>query len=243
VPPEIPTLVDVTKRLDSQTIKRTVITGRGRMPGFQLGDRELTGLIAFLTDPAAANSAAAQQADATPQSGPSEAPKPTGPVRYWSGYGYMVPKVGPAPQAPPWSTMTAYDLNNGRIAWQVPVGEVPELAARGITNTGSGAPRGAVVTASGLIFTGTPDNTFRVFDKDTGKELWNKKLPINPLSVAATFQIAGRQYVVIAGSPREQGSAAEEAAAAQAAATAPQAPKEEAAYLAFALPVKSKTRP
>ena len=51
-------LVGVTKRLDSQTIKRTVITGRGRMPGFQLGDRELTGLIAFLSDPAAANATA-----------------------------------------------------------------------------------------------------------------------------------------------------------------------------------------
>jgi len=244
VPPEIPTLVDVTKRLDSQMIKRTVITGRGRMPGFQLGDRELTGLIAFLTDPAAANAAATKESEAAPQSAPSEAPKPTGPVRYWSGYGYMVPKVGPAPQVPPWSTLTAYDLNKGTIAWQVPVGEVPELAAKGITNTGSGAPRGAVVTASGLIFTGTPDNTFRVFDKDTGKEIWNKKLSINPLSVAATYQIAGRQYVVIAGSPREQGSAPEEAVAAQAAAaTAPQAPKEEAAYLAFALPAKSKTRP
>ena len=40
-------------------------------------------------------------------------------------------------------------------------GKVPELAARGITNKGSGAPRGTVVTASGLIFTGTPDNTFQ----------------------------------------------------------------------------------
>jgi len=156
----------------------------------------------------------------------------------------MVPKVGPAPQMPPWSTLTAYDLNRGTIAWQVPVGEVPELAARGIMNTGSGAPRGAVVTASGLIFTGTPDNTFRVFDKDTGKELWNKRLPINPLSVAATYQIAGRQYVVIAGSPRDHGSTPDEAGAAQTAgATAPQAAKEEAAYLVFALPVKSKSRP
>jgi quinoprotein glucose dehydrogenase len=244
VPPEIPMLIDVTKRLDSQTIKRTVITGRGRMPGFPLGDRELSGLIAFLSDPAAANAAAAKDGNDPFPLAPSEAARPTGPVRYWSGYGYMVPKVGPAPQAPPWSTLTAYDLNKGAIAWSVPVGEVPELAAKGITNTGSGAPRGAVVTASGLIFTGTPDNTFRVFDKDTGKELWNKKLPINPLSVAATYQIAGRQYVVIAGSPREREAAPEDAAAAPAAgATAPQTPKEEGAYIVFALPVKGKTRP
>ena len=245
VPPEIPMLVGVTKRLDSQTIKRTVITGRGRMPGFQLGDRELTGLIAFLSDPAAANAAAGKHdAEVALQSGPSEPPKPTGPVRYWSGYGYMVPKIGPAPVAPPWSTITAYDLNKGSIAWQVPLGEVPELAAKGIKNTGSGAPRGAVVTAGGLIFTGTPDNTFRVFDKDTGKELWEKKLAVNPMSVASTYQVGGRQYVVIAGSPPEQASRPDEAPAAAApAGTTVQPPREEAAYVVFALPAKSRSRP
>src|SRR4029078_4479871 len=128
VPPEIPTLVDVTKRLDSPAIKRTVITGRGRMPGFQLGDRELTGLIAFLTDPAAANAAAGKHdaEGAASQSGRSEPPKPTGPVRYWSGYGYMVPKIGPAPVAPPWSTITAYDLNKGSLVWQVTLGGAPD---------------------------------------------------------------------------------------------------------------------
>ena len=133
-------------------------------------------------------------------------------------------------------------LNKGSIAWQVPLGEVPELAAKGIRNTGSGAPRGAVVTAGGLIFTGTPDNTFRVFDKDTGKELWEKKLAVNPMSVASTYQVGGRQYVVIAGSPPEQRSTPEEAAAAAAApaGTTVQPPKEEAAYVVFALPAKSK---
>jgi quinoprotein glucose dehydrogenase len=246
VPPEIPTLVEVTKRLDSQTIKRTVVTGRGRMPGFQLGDRELNGLIAFLSDPATANAMAAKSdADAAAQSAPAEAAKATGPVRYWSGYGYMRPKVGPAPITPPWSTLTAYDLNKGTIKWQVPLGEVPELAARGIKNTGSGAPRGAVVTAGGLIFTGTPDNTFRAFDKDTGKQLWERKLTVNPLSVASTYEVGGRQFVVIGGSPPERTSTPEEAAAAAPApdATSAQPPKEEAAYVVFALPAKSKSRP
>ena len=117
----------------------------------------------------------------------------------------------------------------------MPVGEVPEPPQK--ASRTRVRRRAAPSSPPRPDFTGTPDNTFRVFDKDTGKELWSKKLPINPLSVAATYQIAGRQSVVIAGSPREQGSAAEEAAAA--AATAPQAPKEEAAYLVFALPVKS----
>jgi len=155
----------------------------------------------------------------------------------------MVPKIGPAPVAPPWSTITAYDLNKGSIGWQVPLGEVPELAAKGIKNTGSGAPRGAVVTAGGLIFTGTPDHTFRVFDKDTGKELWEKKLAVNPMSVASTYQVGGRQYVVIAGSPREQTSTPEEAPAAAPPGPTVQPPREEAAYVVFALPAKSRSRP
>ena len=37
---------------------------------------------------------------------------------------------------PPWGSLTALDLNAGTIAWQSPLGIVPELAARGITNTG-----------------------------------------------------------------------------------------------------------
>ena len=249
VPPEIPMLVDVTKRLDNQAIKRTVITGRGRMPGFPLGDRELTGLIAFLSDPAAANASAVKRdAEVAALAAPVEAAKPTGPVRYWSGYGYMRPKIGPAPVAPPWSTLTAYDLNKGTIKWQVPIGEVPELVAQGIRNTGSGAPRGAVVTAGGLIFSGTPDHTFRAFDRDTGKQLWEKKLALNPMGVAATYQVAGRQYVVIAASAPERPSTPEEPPAAGAVPAAPPssaqpATEPQAAYLVFALPERSRTKP
>jgi quinoprotein glucose dehydrogenase len=241
-PPAIPALIDVTKRLDATAIKRTVLAGQGRMPSFQLGDRELTGLIAYLSDPAAADAVAAKTP--VPAPGASE-DKPSGPTRYWSGYGYMTPKVGPSPVAPPWSTITAYDLNKGTIKWQVPLGEVPELAAKGIHNTGSGEPKGAVVTAGGLIFSGTPDFTFRAFDTDTGKEVWEKKLPVNPMGPAATFEIDGRQFIVIAASaPRKTREASEDAVSSGAAA-APQAGadknEEQAAYVAFALPSRSNS--
>jgi quinoprotein glucose dehydrogenase len=150
----------------------------------------------------------------------------------------MRPKVGPAPIKPPWSTMTAYDLNTGNIMWQVPIGEVPELVAKGMRNTGSGAPRGAVVTAGGLIFTGTPDNTLRAFDRDTGKQLWEKKLDFNPMGVASTYEVAGRQYIVIAAAASATPAPPE--AAAPASATQP-AKEEQGAYLAFALPDPSRT--
>ena len=150
----------------------------------------------------------------------------------------MRPKIGPAPIAPPWSTMTAYDLNSGDIMWQVPIGEVPELVAKGMRNTGSGAPRGAVVTAGGLIFTGTPDNTFRAFDRDTGKQLWEKRLEFNPMGVASTYEVAGRQYVVIAASAPERPPASPEAAGT--ASTAQPANEAQGAYLVFALPEPPK---
>jgi len=96
-----------------------------------------------------------------------------------------------------------------------------------------------------LIFSGTPDFTFRAFDTDTGKEVWEKKLPVNPMGPAATFEIDGRQFIVIAASaPRKTREASEDAVSSGAAA-APQAGadknEEQAAYVAFALPSRSKT--
>ena len=68
----------------------------------------------------------------------------------YSGFGFMIASDGLSPIAPPWSSLTAYDLNEGTIKWKIPLGEVPELAAKGIKNTGSHYPKvGPVVTAGG----------------------------------------------------------------------------------------------
>jgi glucose dehydrogenase len=100
---------------------------------------------------------------------------------------------------PPWSTITAYDMNDGNIIWQVPDGEVAPLAAQGIHDTGSHAPRGSpVATASGLLFTGTSsDRKFRARDADTGKVLWEYDLPAASEGVPAIYEAGGREYVVI----------------------------------------------
>ncbi len=92
----------------------------------------------------------------------------------------------------------AYDLNEGTIKWRIPTGVVPELAAKGIKNTGSFHPtrNGPVVTAGGLIFMGTAgDRTLRAYDKDTGKTLWEKEMKSNPESIPAVYAVNGRQYV------------------------------------------------
>ena len=55
---------------------------------------------------------------------------------------------------PPWGSLTAIDLNKGTIAWRIPFGEYPELAAKGLKNTGSENYGGGVVTAGGVLFIG-----------------------------------------------------------------------------------------
>jgi len=89
-------------------------------------------------------------------------------------------------------------LNEGTIKWQVPLGTVPSLAAKGIKNTGSYHPtrNGLVVTAGGVIFIGTfSDRTLRAFDKDSGKVLWEKEIEAGPEGIPSVYEVAGREYV------------------------------------------------
>jgi quinoprotein glucose dehydrogenase len=114
-------------------------------------------------------------------------------------YGFMLdPATQLPPIGPPWSQITAYDLNKGTILWQIPNGETPQLVERGVTNTGSQSARaGMVVTAGGLIFIGTPDRKLRAYDQDTGKVVWTKELtgPIN--GVPAVYEVNGREYLAV----------------------------------------------
>ena len=94
--------------------------------------------------------------------------------------------------------MNAVDLNSGQIKWKVTLGEYPELTAQGIPPTGTENYGGPLVTAGGLIFIGaTADETFRVFDKETGKVLHKAKLPFSGNATPSTYMVNGRQYVVI----------------------------------------------
>jgi quinoprotein glucose dehydrogenase len=136
----------------------------------------------------------------------------------------MIAKNGLSPMAPPWTSLTAYDLNEGTIRWKIPLGEVPELAAKGIRNTGSHFPKvGPVVTAGGLIFTGTRDRKVRALDADNGKVLWEHELDAALEGIPAVYEVDGRQYVAFC-------------AAAQVGLTPETQVEIRGAYVAFALP-------
>jgi quinoprotein glucose dehydrogenase len=145
-------------------------------------------------------------------------------VRYESGFGFMIASDGLSAIAPPWTSMTAYDLNEGIIKWKIPLGEVPELTAKGFKNTGTHYPKvGPVVTAGGLVFTGTRDRKVRAFDVESGKALWEKELDAALEGMPAVYQIGGKQFIVFC-------------AAAQVGLTAATQVPIRGAYVALALP-------
>jgi quinoprotein glucose dehydrogenase len=104
-------------------------------------------------------------------------------------------------QQPPWGTLAAVDLAKGTIAWQVPLGGVPALEAKGITGTGAPSLGGSTVTAGGLVFIGgTGDARFRAFDTRTGAQLWSAPLDASAHATPLTYRAprSGRQMVVVA---------------------------------------------
>ena len=96
---------------------------------------------------------------------------------------------------PPWGTLTAVDMQHGTIKWRIPLGDTPFIHM----NLGMPGLGGPIVTASGLVFIAASlDDRFRAFDTETGKMLWEVKLPAGGQATPMTYSIGGRQYLVIA---------------------------------------------
>jgi glucose dehydrogenase len=137
--------------------------------------------------------------------GPAPPPQPPpnafpGFVAYNAPYDFMNQFAnGMSAMGPPWSQLTAYDLNTGKILWQVPDGETPGLPGADLAKMGSYAPRGGVAaTAGGLLFVGTSsDRKLRAYDQDTGKVLWSTDVPSAVEGVPAVYEVGGREYVVV----------------------------------------------
>jgi quinoprotein glucose dehydrogenase len=195
-PPLYPSLVDVEQRLTPEQIEAKIAQGGGRMPSFpNLRDAHLHALIQFLTKQVETN---ASDADA---GGIYSAAADGTTMRYEvTGSRDFVDADGYPAITPPWGTLNAIDLNTGRYRWKIPFGEYPELAAKGMTNTGSDNYGGPIVTAGSVLFIGATahDRKFRAFDSRTGKLLWETMLPFPGTATPVTYMVDGKQYVVIA---------------------------------------------
>lgn len=188
-----PSLIGIGERLGALEVRRIVREGRGRMPPLALlGNAEMAALLWYLFEPLGPS----EIEDAPASDVPSGALFPRFMI---AGYRKFLDPEGFPAIAPPWGTLTAIDLARGEIAWQVPLGAYPELAAQGLTNTGAESYGGPVVTAGGLVFiAGTPDARLRAFDKATGALLFEAALPAPGFATPAVYEADGRQFVVVA---------------------------------------------
>lgn len=204
-----PALRGLRHRLDDATVANQVRAGKFAMPAIpesQLSEPDLKALLDYLML----------------RDRPLPPPKPTErPVYSFSGYPRFVDQEGYPANKPPWGTLNCIDLNTGKLVWKVPLGEHPELTKQGVPKTGTENYGGAIVTAGGLVFcAGTRDRRIRAFDKDTGAELWSAELPWVGNAPPATYEVAGRQFIVIPATGSKLESQRGDA------------------YVAFALPVK-----
>ncbi|QHV96372.1 outer membrane protein assembly factor BamB family protein [Spirosoma endbachense] len=216
-----PSLVDVGNRLSGQDIQAILKSGRGRMPSFEhISDQDRSTLVRFLLNTESKTSETGDHHSAAAPTAVAEKSEfPYIPPYINNGYTRFFDPDGYPAVKPPWGTLNAINLNTGEYLWRVPLGEFPELTKKGIPLTGTENYGGPIVTAGGLVFiAATYDERIRAFDRKTGKVVWEYQLPAGGFATPITYQVDGKQYVVIAAGGVKNGH------------------KPGGSYIAFALP-------
>ena len=192
---DFPSLLGLEKKYSEADFKTLVSTGRRRMPGFsQLGEGEKSALASFIL-----NLKPLQQKKFMPSlkkedpyfKVPYTSMGSARPTKFETKEGYPAIR-------PPWGSMSAIDLNSGKLVWKIPLGDYPELKAKGI-HSGTENYGGPVVTSGGLLFiAATKDGKFRAFNKRSGQLLWEVDLPAAGFATPSLYEVNGKQYIVIA---------------------------------------------
>src|SRR5690606_14003675 len=123
-----PSLVGIDERMARDSVRQVIEKGRGIMPSFgHIPDNEVNSIVAFLFGEEVFGS------DAAPVDVRADEGEESIPVQYaHTGYHRFVDSKGYPAVKPPWGTLNAIDMNAGKIVWKVPLGEDPELTARGV---------------------------------------------------------------------------------------------------------------
>ena len=211
-PPAIPSLVKIGTRMTGTQIGNILQSGKGRMPPFPSLDPSsgpARALIQYLLR--GERESAHPEALLTPAAGYDT-----------TGYDKFLDPEGYPATAPPWGTLNAINLDTGEYIWRETFGQYPELVAKGLPDTGSENYGGPVVTAGGVLFIGATvvDKKMRAYNKLTGRLLWEAPLPFSANATPITYEVHGRQYVVIAAGGQRD----------------PSTPGGGGVYVAFALP-------
>jgi quinoprotein glucose dehydrogenase len=188
-----PSLINIGKKYDPRAFVEFINTGRRMMPGFKhLSQQDKDAIASFVLE---------QQQEQTKQYEKKMTAIDSFRLLpyYISGYNKFLSKTNLPAIAPPWGVLNAVDLNTGEYVWRITLGEDSVFKAKGVKETGTENYGGPVVTKGGLLFiAATKDGKFRAFNKKTGKLLWEAKLPTSGFATPATYEVNGRQYVVIA---------------------------------------------
>ena len=197
----VPSLVNLGTRLSAKQIRDVLDRGRGFMPAFgSLPAAQRDAVVAYLLGQRSSARTRSRPQGASPHANEPAPPRSTArsPYQFRAYERWKDPNGYPAVK-PPWGTLNAIDLNSGEYLWKIPLGEFPELTARGMGVTGTEQYGGPIVTAGGLVFiAATLDEKFRAFDKRTGQLLWETTLPAAGYATPATYEAGGKQFVVIA---------------------------------------------
>lgn len=188
-----PSLLNISSKYNNEQIAALISTGRRMMPSFkQLSGSEKDAIISFITSNKNAEKKAFKHENVKQDTFLNLPYQMTGYNRFLSKEGY--PAI-----SPPWGTLTAINLNTGKIVWRVPLGEDAALMKKGYPITGTENYGGPVVTAGGLVFiAATKDGKIRAFNKLTGKLLWEAQLPAAGFATPSVYEEGGKQYLVVA---------------------------------------------
>lgn len=186
-----PTLVNMNKKYGLNEFNVLVKTGRRMMPGFaHLSDEERNAIASYILD--------MKKDQAKPYTGKRAHSDPSEVPFTITGYNKFQTKEKYPAIKPPWGSLSAVNLNTGKLEWKITLGETDEFKAKGI-HTGSENYGGPLVTKTGLLFiAATSDGKIRAFDKKDGNLLWEVTLPAPAFATPAMYAVGGKQYLVVA---------------------------------------------